>query len=479
MYDARLHTVNFYLFQDAVTPALVGLAMGGVILVILKRKYRRDGGRVPKGQAAAIPLLLCYLGGLAALTFMNRMDGMQMGVQLYPFLAFWEAWNDFTLQVWLNPLLNIAMFLPLGVLLPLAVKPFRRWYWMLTAGAGTSFAIEVLQYILGRGQADVDDLICNILGAMLGYCLCMLFVSLVGKRWKIAGIYAVLPVLSAAVIACVFLTYHFQPYGNLADAPIYAANTKGTEWVQECSLSDEPGPSGVYWVEPFTVAGCDAFAAEFLGRQGVGFDTADVQYYDHIAFYSDHSTYSLQVDYNDRSYKYTDYRVDSSLRYGEEGGEISEDELRAALEKLGIEIPDAAEFITVDAEKGRYAFRAECVIVDGELTDGELTCFVAEGGILYEVDNSLSVITLHGNAEVISPREAYERLCAGRFSWRDVPTFNRLSPHKVRVIDCKMEYVTDSKGFRQPVYSFTLSDENDVELRGGAGWTTFVPALVG
>ena len=43
----------------------------------------------------------------------------------------------------------------------------------------------------------------------------------------------------------VFFAYRFQPYGNLEDAPIYAADTKGVEWVLECALSDEPGPSGV------------------------------------------------------------------------------------------------------------------------------------------------------------------------------------------------------------------------------------------
>jgi hypothetical protein len=51
-------------------------------------------------------------------------------------------------------------------------------------------------------------------------------------------------------------------------------------------------------------------------------------------------------------------------------------------------------------------------------------------------------------------------------------------------LDCtdsqnKLEYMTDSKGFHQPVYLFTLSDENDAALRGGTGWTTFVPALAG
>ena len=479
MHDFIRHI--FYLSQKAVPLALVGLAAGAVLLLVLNRKLRRDGAHLPKGQTVSFLLLLCYLGGLAAITLMNRTDGVQIGVQLHPLLAFWEAWNNFTLQVWLNPLLNIAMFLPLGVLLPLAVNPFKRWYWMLTAGAGISLLIEALQYSLGRGQADVDDLICNILGAMLGYCLCMLFVSLVGKQWKLAGICAVLPVLSAAVLAGVFLTYHFQPYGNLSDAPIYAANTKETQWVQECSLTDAPGPSGVYWTEPFTKEGGDAFAAEFIGRQGadIRFGTPDVDYYDNTAFYSDHSTYALWVNYNDRSYEYTDFRVDSELRFSDKGGTITENGLRAALENLGIEIPDAAAFIAVDEERGEYAFRAEHVIEDGVLTDGELTCQVAEGGNLYKVTNTLSASTLHGNAEVISPQEAYERLCSGRFSWRDVPMFNYLLPNQVRVIDYQLEYMTDSKGFRQPVYSFTLSDENDAALRNGDGWTTFVPALAG
>ena len=470
----------FYMFRRAVPPALIGLAVGAALLVPLNRKRRREGARFPRGQAAAILLLLCYLGGLAAVTFMNRMEsGMGMGIQLRPFLAFWEAWNAFTLQVWLNPLLNVAMFLPLGVLLPLSVKRFQRWYWMLAAGAGISLVIEGLQHFLSRGQADVDDLICNTLGAMLGYCLVMLFLSLKGKRWKCAGAYAALPVLSIAALAGVFLAYHFQPYGNLANAPIYAANTKGVEWVRECTLSDEPGLPGVYWAEPFTKESCDAFAVEFLGQLGVevNFESpdVDVNYYDNIAAYTDHRTYSLWVNYKDRSYHYTDDRVDRDLRHIEKDG-TSESELRSALEKLGIDVPGAARFIVVNREKGRYAFQAESVVEDGVLTDGELTCWVAEDGVLFRVDNALSVSTLQGDAAVISSEEAYDRLCAGRFSWMDVPMFDALSPKRVRVVACNLEYLTDSKGFRQPVYMFTLLDDRDAE-RGGSGWSTFVPAL--
>lgn len=157
---------------------------------------------------------------------------------------------------------------------------------MFVAGTGTSLVIEIVQYILGRGQADVDDLICNTLGAMLGYCLYGLVISLVRRRWKLAIAHALLPLLSGATLAGVFLVYQLQPYGNLADAPIYATNTKGVEWIQECSLSDEPGPSGVYWTEPFTKESSDAFAVEFLGQQGaeIRFGTPDVSYYDNTAF---------------------------------------------------------------------------------------------------------------------------------------------------------------------------------------------------
>ena len=477
MYDF-IKTI-FYEFRQAVPLALIGVVTGVLLLFLLDRKYRRDGKKFPKGQAVAVLLLLCYLGGLAAITFMNRMDGMQMGFQLYPLLAFREAWNAFTLQTWLNPLLNIAMFIPLGVLLPLTGKAFRRWHWMLMAGVGVSLGIEVLQYLLGRGQADIDDLICNTLGAMLGYSLCLFFVSLIRKRWRLVGRYAALPCLFAAALAGVFVVYHVQPYGNLEDAPIYAANTKGVEWVQACELSNEPGLAGVYWAEPFTKEDCDQFAAEFLERQGAEIDPdmTDISYYDTIAFYSDHHTYSLTVNYKDRSYEYTDYRVDGELRFSEKGGKITEEDLRVAIEKLGIQIPDAAEFSVLNEEGGTYAFTANSVMEGDQLIDGELTCQVVEGGILYEVDNALSISDRYADAAVISSQEAYEKLCAGYFSWRDVPAFNYLAPQKVRVVACTLGYLSDSKGFRQPVYYFTISDENDVKYRGGNTWTTFVPAL--
>ena len=469
---------------DAAVPAITVMAVGGVILALLYWTwYGKSVSLFPeekgitKRQIAATLLLLCYLGGLAAVTLgLRQVNDFQMGIQTRPFLAFAEAWNAFTLQVWLNPLLNIAMFIPLGVLLPLAARPFRRWYWTLTVGLGTSLLVETFQYLLKRGQADIDDLICNTLGALLGYCLCMTVVNLAARIWKTAGAYAALPILSAAVLAGTFLAYQLMPYGNLADAPIFAADTSGTNWVLDTELSDQPGPTGVYWAEPFTKGSGDEFARDFAKRRGVDLESGnfDIIYYDNSAFYSDHHTFMLWLNYNDHSYEYNDYRVDS---WGEENwGEASETELRDYLNSLGITVPDAAEFL--DDGNGKYVFNASCVMENGFLTDGELSCRVAQDGQVYEVRSTLSVCVLHSEAPVISEQEAYRRLCAGRFNQSEAFAFDYNAPHaEVHVTACTLEYLVDSKGFRQPVYYFTLSDKQDMELRGGNGWRVFVPAL--
>ncbi|MDB5351631.1 MAG: glycopeptide antibiotics resistance protein [Planctomycetota bacterium] len=64
---------------------------------------------------------------------------------------------------------NLAVFLPLGLLPPTLS---RRWCSPLRIALISLFLsalIESLQYLSGRRVADVDDLILNVLGGLLGY----------------------------------------------------------------------------------------------------------------------------------------------------------------------------------------------------------------------------------------------------------------------------------------------------------------------
>ena len=67
-------------------------------------------------------------------------------------------------------LLNIAMFLPYGLLLPIAAHVLRKPVGTLTVVLLTTVSIETFQYFIGR-SADVDDVIMNFVGGALGYLL--------------------------------------------------------------------------------------------------------------------------------------------------------------------------------------------------------------------------------------------------------------------------------------------------------------------
>lgn len=60
---------------------------------------------------------------------------------------------------------NILLFIPFGYLLRGC------WKKVVVAGLVVSVGIEVTQYIMARGLAEVDDMTANTIGAVIGYLL--------------------------------------------------------------------------------------------------------------------------------------------------------------------------------------------------------------------------------------------------------------------------------------------------------------------
>lgn len=84
-------------------------------------------------------------------------------------------------------MLNLALFLPLGVLLPLLETRFQKVTWVLGTAAVLSLAVELLQLVLRRGSADIDDWFLNVLGAFLGWCLLRFVLGLKKREKKAVG----------------------------------------------------------------------------------------------------------------------------------------------------------------------------------------------------------------------------------------------------------------------------------------------------
>ena len=66
--------------------------------------------------------------------------------------------------------LNVLMFVPLGIFLPLLWKPFRKLWRALLFGFGTSLMIELLQIFTYR-STDINDLMTNTFGTLVGWCI--------------------------------------------------------------------------------------------------------------------------------------------------------------------------------------------------------------------------------------------------------------------------------------------------------------------
>ncbi|WP_157982454.1 VanZ family protein [Nocardiopsis sp. FIRDI 009] len=112
------------------------------------------------------------LGVLALMSIITLVNpGSSGGVELVPFADIAAAGWGLT-GLYQNGG-NIAMFVPLGALLPLALggrlASFPR---VLAVSGAVSITVEILQYVLDAGRITaVDDVILNCAGALIGAVL--------------------------------------------------------------------------------------------------------------------------------------------------------------------------------------------------------------------------------------------------------------------------------------------------------------------
>lgn len=137
-----------------------------------------DEGR--RYRAVAIVAFAVYLVVLLALTFAPIGADNELGkrINLEPFATIQSALRHgpgsgvFRLMI-----LNVVAFAPLGLLLPMVASWARGLVVVFVVALSLSAAIElgqlaVSQYVgYAYRSADVDDVILNVLGALVGYFL--------------------------------------------------------------------------------------------------------------------------------------------------------------------------------------------------------------------------------------------------------------------------------------------------------------------
>ena len=73
-----------------------------------------------------------------------------------------------------NACLNVLLFIPFGFFLPILWEKFRNVKRTIVAGLLTTLFVEISQLFTGRAT-DIDDVITNILGTIIGYYIAYWF----------------------------------------------------------------------------------------------------------------------------------------------------------------------------------------------------------------------------------------------------------------------------------------------------------------
>lgn len=135
-------------------------------------------------QMRNVVLFVVYFAVVLYLTVFMRIGSVDTSIVTVPFDDLTRAITERDPALVTHMALNVLMFVPFGYLVP-AMNPkyFRKWSFAMLGGLVASTVIEGTQMIFSLGQSDVDDIIANTLGAVVGYIL-IRFIWQFRKNWR-------------------------------------------------------------------------------------------------------------------------------------------------------------------------------------------------------------------------------------------------------------------------------------------------------
>lgn len=86
--------------------------------------------------------------------------------------------------VLLNIVGNIVAFMPIGIFFPMYSKRCRKFFYTAFYSLEMSLLVELLQLVFKVGSFDVDDILLNTLGGILGYVVYVACVKIYQKKRK-------------------------------------------------------------------------------------------------------------------------------------------------------------------------------------------------------------------------------------------------------------------------------------------------------
>ena len=161
----RQYIINLY--QDIPQEVYEGLlsvfCLG--LVVFIAWKELKTGLRY-----SAILLLVEYIFLLFCSTIIFRATGETSKYDFHPFWSY-KAIQEGRIELLPENIMNVVVFIPVGMILGSLLRVKGSWLVALLIGCSISITIEALQFWFMKGFSEVDDVMHNTFGCILGYIL--------------------------------------------------------------------------------------------------------------------------------------------------------------------------------------------------------------------------------------------------------------------------------------------------------------------
>lgn len=153
----RQYIINLY--QDIpqeIYEGLLSVFCLGVVVFIAWKGFKT-------GLRYSVALLLIeYIFLIFCSTVFFRTTSELRKYDIHPF------WSYDRPELLVENIMNVVVFIPVGLLLGIAFKQVT-WWKVLLIGCGISVTIESLQFFFMKGFSELDDVMHNTLGCLLGW----------------------------------------------------------------------------------------------------------------------------------------------------------------------------------------------------------------------------------------------------------------------------------------------------------------------
>lgn len=331
-------------------------------------------------------------------------------MNLQPFSGYIDAWKKYSLRDLQNCIFNILMFVPLGVFLPLLFPKFKLFKWLFLVVVSATLSIETYQTLTGAGIFELDDLINNSIGGIIGYQLYRLMASIVQhKKVKIKSLLGnlAIPLIMGLIFVGMMIVYNQQEFGHLAINAYTKSNMSGVDVSTSLDLSTAPTVAPVYK----KIMKNDEVET-LLQKLGLSVTSTTENRGDREILLADNAgnPYTLFIS-SQGNWSLTEnlYTPDQTTAAGQD----SVNKAKAIMDELAL-LPQEAEFTVWENGELEWTL-PDRANINKDYWLGEVSLGLKPDGDIYSLSSNLRNHQFIKEVNILSPTEVYERIKNGEF----------------------------------------------------------------